>query len=211
MDFQRARTKEQIENRIDEILNSCAELYEELDFEDITLKMISDRTSLSRTTMYGYYKTKEEIFLDLMKREYLGWNDALESAFSKKVIDGRKDFAKLVAKTLLERPIFLRLLSIQQTIIERNSSQEQLTNFKTQSGVIFATLESGLDKAFPTASKEDKEQFMVQMLIYILGFYPFTHPTEKQTTSLMEAGIGMPQVDAESLMYNGIYHLTESL
>lgn len=211
MDFQRARTKEQIGCRVDEILNACADLYSELDFEEITLKMISDRTSLSRTTMYGYYKTKEEIFLDLLNREYLSWNDALSAAVSKKPIDGREAFAKMVADSLHDKNIFLRLLSIQQTIIERNSSEEQLIRFKTESGVIFHTLEQGLKKAFPKAEKELRDQFVVQLLIYLLGFYPFTHPTRKQLTSLRAAGIEMPEINSAKLLYNGIYHLTEGL
>lgn len=211
MDFQRARTKEQIESRVDEILNSCAELYNELDFEDITLKMISDRTSLSRTTMYGYYKTKEEIFLDLMKREYLSWNEALSDIFSGNTTTGRETFARAISDSLADRTIFLRLLSIQQTVIERNSSEEQLIRFKTESGIIFKTLHRVLDQSFPSATQESKDLFIVQMLIYILGLYPFTHPTEKQLSSLRAANIEMPETDAARLCYEGILHLTEGL
>ena len=65
------------ESRREEILEACKELYETKAFQEITLKDISGRTSLSRPSIYNYFSSKEEIFLALLKREFTRWNSDL--------------------------------------------------------------------------------------------------------------------------------------
>lgn len=59
--------------RKEEIINACEKLYQTMSFKDITLKEIGKETSFSRTSIYNYFQTKEEIFLALLKREYDAW------------------------------------------------------------------------------------------------------------------------------------------
>ena len=63
--------------RKEEIINACEELYKTMSFKEITLKEIGNVTSFTRTSIYNYFQTKEEIFLALFEREYYRWNDAL--------------------------------------------------------------------------------------------------------------------------------------
>ena len=49
--------------RKEEIINACAALYETMGFRDITIRDIGERTSFTRTSIYNYFQTKEEIFL----------------------------------------------------------------------------------------------------------------------------------------------------
>ena len=65
--------------RKDEIISACAALYETMSFKDITLRDIGERTSFTRTSIYNYFQTKEEIFLALMQREYERWAADLEA------------------------------------------------------------------------------------------------------------------------------------
>ena len=64
-------SEEQAQARRDEIVNACAELYETMSFRDITLKEIGQRTSFTRTSIYNYFQTREEIFLALQVFLYL--------------------------------------------------------------------------------------------------------------------------------------------
>ena len=63
--------------RKDEIIDACAGLYEHMNFRDITIKEIGRATSFTRTSIYNYYQTKEEIFLALLQREYALWEQDL--------------------------------------------------------------------------------------------------------------------------------------
>ena len=72
-------TQEQANARRDEIVNACAKLYETTCFKDLTLKEIGKATSFTRTSIYNYFRTKEEIFLALLEREYDLWNEDLSA------------------------------------------------------------------------------------------------------------------------------------
>ena len=62
-------SEELTQARKKEIINACAKLYETRNFKDITLKDIGAETSFTRTLIYYYFHTKEEIFLALLQRE----------------------------------------------------------------------------------------------------------------------------------------------
>lgn len=67
-------TAAQTNARRDEIINACAKLYETTCFKELTLKDMAKATSFTRTSIYNYFQTKEEIFLALLEREYALWN-----------------------------------------------------------------------------------------------------------------------------------------
>ena len=50
-----------------------------MSFRDITLKEIGQRTSFTRTSIYNYFQTREEIFLALTQREYEAWTADLDA------------------------------------------------------------------------------------------------------------------------------------
>ena len=67
------------EARREEIINACEKLYQTMSFKEITLRDIAGATSFTRTSIYNYFQTKEEIFLALLTREYNRWIDELSS------------------------------------------------------------------------------------------------------------------------------------
>ena len=68
-------SKELTASRKDEIVTACEELYKTMSFKEITIKEIGNATSFTRTSIYNYFQTKEEIFLALLQREYEHWSD----------------------------------------------------------------------------------------------------------------------------------------
>ena len=72
-------TPEIISERREEIIDACEKLYQSMNFKDLTFKEIGNETSFSRPTIYNYFKTKEEIVLAMIEREFERWNADLES------------------------------------------------------------------------------------------------------------------------------------
>ena len=64
--------------RKEEIVKACEHLYQTMSFREINLKEIGKVTSFTRTSIYNYFQTKEEIFLELLKREYELWIEELQ-------------------------------------------------------------------------------------------------------------------------------------
>ena len=88
--FQRARTAEQIDERQQEIVNACRDLFDEGGYDAVTFGTIGQKTSFSRPSIYNYYGTKEEVFLDLIRQEYEGWTESIESIRDKGIPKARE-------------------------------------------------------------------------------------------------------------------------
>lgn len=211
MEFQRARTQAQIENRREEILNSCYALFQQEEYDNITLKAISEMTSISRTSMYSYYKAKEEVFLDLLKREYLNWGFELKKSFDAAESITREELCHLITDTYLQRETMMQLLSVHLTAIEKNCSLEKLTQFKKESKQVFDILAEGIAKTFPSAAAEDRILFQQQFLVFSHGLYPSSHPTEKQKEAMEGAGAPMLSCELNEFCYRGLLLLSSQL
>lgn len=107
------RGSEELTNaRKAEIVNACAVLYETRSFKEITLKEIGEKTSFTRTSIYNYFQTKEEIFLALLKREYDSWIEQLCEAMESKETMTDDEIADLLARTLDDRRQLLKIMSM---------------------------------------------------------------------------------------------------
>ena len=98
-----AASEELTRARKDEIVNACAQLYETMSFKDITLRDIGARTSFTRTSIYNFFQTKEEIFLALMQREYEAWVGDLEAILRTHEVLSAEGFSDQLARTLARR------------------------------------------------------------------------------------------------------------
>ena len=107
-----ARSEERTNARKEEIINACEMLYQTMNFKDITIKEIGNVTSFSRTSIYNYFETKEEIFLALLKREYDAWILDLHKIVEEHESMDDEQIASAIAKSLDQRHQLLKILSI---------------------------------------------------------------------------------------------------
>jgi AcrR family transcriptional regulator len=59
MTWQRSRSREQKEQRIAEIVDATARLYQKHSFEDITFALIAKEADFTRSNLYKCFNTKE--------------------------------------------------------------------------------------------------------------------------------------------------------
>lgn len=95
-----------MDNKKEEIINVCKELYEKENFKDITIKQIGEKISLSRTSIYNYFETKEEIFLAMFQIEYEKWTKELKNILNNYTKLTKEKFAHLLAKTLSSKKYY---------------------------------------------------------------------------------------------------------
>jgi AcrR family transcriptional regulator len=204
MSFKRARTEGQMASRQLEILVACESLYRSMDFENITLAAIAEMTSLTRPAIYNYYKTKEEVFLDLLRREYLGWHAHLTDAFEQQQAVSREDFCKILASSLTSRIVMLKLLSIHLTSLENHCSLEKLAEFKRDCSVVFQVFQIAIQKYFPNTPQPARETFQATFFPFLFGLYPYTHLSEKQQTAAAIAQLEVNHLDFGTVCLQGI-------
>ncbi len=176
-----------------EILKACRELYEKMNFKEITLKEISRYTSFSRPSIYNYFTTKESIFIEIFREEYVFWCDDMDNILSKHKTLSVGEFAHKLAQTLENRPMLLKLLSMNVYDLEENCSLEDLINFKKVYKRTLETMTLLLNTYFPQMTIEDIEHFIYTFFPFMFGLYPYTNVTEKQHTAMETVGLNYPK------------------
>ncbi|MBS6643186.1 MAG: TetR family transcriptional regulator [Clostridiaceae bacterium] len=186
--------------RREEIINACTSLYKTMSFKEITLKEIGKATSFTRTSIYNYFQTREEIFLALLQREYELWSGTLKQIQAEHEKMTRLEFAEVLAHSLEERENLLKVMSVNHYDMEENSRLERLVEFKKAYGQSIAQVRNCLDKFFPDMTPADKQDFIFSFFPFMFGIYPYTVVTEKQKEAMMQAGV--------NYVYMSIYEIT---
>ena len=186
--------------RKDEIINACEQLYQTMSFKDITLKEIGTVTSFTRTSIYNYFQTKEEIFLALYEREYDRWNEELEAIMNSKESLNKKELAEKIASSIANRQQLLKLLSMNNYDMEANSRPELLVSFKTAYGRSMKNICRLLEKFCPDMTVEEIQNFIYIFFPFMFGIYPYTAVTEKQRVAMKQANV--------DYVYQSIYEIT---
>lgn len=192
----------QIESRKNEIIDACALLYKEMSFKDITIKEIGKITSCTRTSIYNYFQTKEEIFLALLEREYKDWVKQLQLMKQEKKTGSKEEFASLLAHTLEERPMLLKLLSMNHYDMEENSRLENLIEFKKSYGATMNQLKDCLSYFFVDMSEDRKQSFIYSFFPFMFGVYPYSVVTDTQKEAMQQADVHYVYYSAYDLIYN---------
>ncbi len=200
-------TREIVDIRKEEIINACEKLYENNSFKDITIKSIGEETTFSRTSIYNYFQTKEEIFLALLKREYERWIDDLNEMYEKNSEMTKEVFADKLANTVAKRNNLLKLLSMNMYDMEENSRMEELIEFKRAYGNAIKMVRKCVDKFFGNMSDEEKEEFVFLFFPLMYGIYPYAEVTEKQMQAMDSADVPFKYLSIYDITYKGIIKL----
>ena len=198
------------EARKEEIIAACAALYEEKGFKETTIKDIGKAITLTRTGIYIYFETKEEIFLALLGREYDAWVSEMREVMNRETAMARIDVAEVLARTLTNHPRLLRLLSMNLYEMEANSRPERLTEFKKSFGASLEAVDLLLRQYIPEMNEEERGKFVYAFFPFIYGIYPYTSVTEKQKRAMREAGIPYQYRSAYELTFECAKKLLEA-
>ena len=186
--------------RKEEIISACEQLYKTMNFKDITIKEIANAASFTRTFVYHYFKTKEEIFLALLQREYELWNDQLRRMRKENETMSPPGFAAAMAHSLEERKTLLKLMSMNHYDMEENSSTEKLVEFKQAYGQSLDEVEKCLMQYLPEMSEEERKGFVFSFFPFMFGIYPYTVVSDKQRKAMELAEV--------NYVYMSIYEIT---
>ena len=197
--------------RKEEIIAACRKLYETMSFKEITLKEIGQQTSFTRTSIYNYFETKEEIFLALFAQEYDYFSRDLDSLCEQNEILTLDELASALAHALERRPLMLKLLSMNMYDMEANSRMERLVAFKTAYGASKDALDRCLKRFVPALDEKGRQTFLYAFLPFVYGLYPYTMVTEKQKQAMQEAGISYVYMSTYEMAYDFIRTLLGGL
>ena len=182
-------SRELTDARRKEIIDACEKLYQTMGFKEVTIKEIGNVITFTRTSVYNYFQTKEEIFLALLQREYAAWNQELSRTAEEKEAMTGEELAGLLAETLSRREMMLKLLAMNMYEIEENSRLECLVEFKKEYRRTLELTDRCLRLVRPALGEEERREFQRAFFPFVYGIYPYTAATEKQREAMRQAGL----------------------
>jgi len=187
VDWVRARSDEQIEQRINEIVDATARLYEENRFEDITFAMIAKEANFTRSNLYRYFQTKEDIFLELLKHDIATWRKDILETFTD-VPSSLHEVAETSVDLILKHKRMVGLFTILFILLEPNASFKALTSFKQNITEEIGTVAQFLNTALPFPSVEVATEYLTAQSYLVIGAHPMMNLTQKQIEAMQTIG-----------------------
>ena len=191
-------------SRKEEIVNACEKLYQTMSFKEITIKDIGAVTSFTRTSIYNYFQTKEEIFLALMQREYELWAAEVNTLAEGHNAMSANDFAAAMAHSLEKHEQLLKLLAMNHYDMEENSRPERLAEFKCAYAASLDAVRACVNKFFPGT---DTESFIFVFFPFLFGVYPYSVATEKQLDAMRAAKMDFKMHTVYEIIYSCVMQL----
>lgn len=190
--------QEQCNNRKQEIIQTVNKMFDEMDYQNISMKTISEHISISRPALYCYYNSKEEIMLDILKADYLKFISDINNAVS-----NGNDLTKDITNIYLSNIRLLKIVSTYLTDIETHVSIDCLVEFKKLFVEPFKNLEETFINKYPSVSKDVVKTVINSLLMLTHGLYPMIYPNKNQVEAMKKVGMNYctPQ-DAYSYCYN---------
>ena len=134
MDWQRARTDEKKMERRNAIYSAAFTLLKRDGYENVSFNGIAAEAGFTKSNLYRYFSSREEIFLNIFSTLFAGWvDDCLKRLGKLKQDETIERFAKAYVRSMKDHTQFLDLTPMLFISLERNSSFEQLLAFKKAS------------------------------------------------------------------------------
>jgi AcrR family transcriptional regulator len=172
MSWQRARSEEQKDQRVQEILEAGCREFLTKPYHSITLLGIAQVAKISRTNIYRYFATKEEIFLAILQDDLELWVKSMEESPGKEI--SINDFAQWWSQTFAQRDRLPELLPLLSQSLEENIQEERLREFKLALADFTGRMGAVLRARLPWFPPQRIGEFALTQLALVSGFTPMT-------------------------------------
>ncbi|WP_105615493.1 TetR family transcriptional regulator [Vallitalea okinawensis] len=211
MSFDRARSKENKEIRFTEIKNAACKLFDTMAYSDITLSKISAEINFTRANLYKYVKSKEEIFILIMKDEYNSLvKDLKENLMLDHPLDS-KSFCNLYANVCGKHTRFLKLQTILSSIIEENTNIETLIEYKNGFVDIIKDFYDIYNFNFNGLDSDDIFKIMDYSNSLMISRHIVCHSSEKQQLALQASKFNFQVPDFEETLSEAMQYLIKGI
>jgi len=186
-DYIRARSPEQKQERMEAIMAAADKLFQKQPYHKITMGTIAEELGWSRSNLYKYAATQEEIFLALHSAKNRAWLGDLAEALKDAPLPA-DEFARRWADATDRHADFLSYQEIVISIIESNVTLERLTQFKRDFADMLAPIVSLLARQCDI-DEETATGLYLTLLFQAPGLYNHFHCAELTREAMLAAGL----------------------
>jgi AcrR family transcriptional regulator len=195
----KARAKEKRAERKRRILTAARSTFSKMPFVEVTLDTIGQAAAVDRGVASMYFRTKEEIFLRLLREELGNWYAALEKKLDRS--DDRvapADLSELLAKSLAARPVLRRLLSLEAVVLEQNLDAMEVFRFQSWRRENMAAIGSLFEQQVDGLGKGEGIRLLHLAQLLTMTLHPASDPRGAATYDIGDPDFAVFEVDFES-------------
>jgi AcrR family transcriptional regulator len=201
---QRARSDEAKATRLIAILTATSELFEETG-PAVTLSQVAERAHLSRTTLYGYASTKEELLLLLTGAELQKFFDGVTRSLGQ-----GESPADAVAAVVCSLPRLAPLLSLTSTVFETNVSLEAAIAWKTHVHDGLTRTGTTIDEQLGTAPGSGS-RFLLHAYAVVTGLHTVAQPAPIALKAIDSANLSALRIEFRGELLIALHALQDAL
>jgi len=185
-----------VQQRRQAILDAAAQLFAERDYSDVSLSEIARRAKFTKSNVYRYFSTREEIYLCLYFETVRLWSRDLIARLNAMPAKSESRFiSAAVTEAILRHEEFLRLMPLLSTFLERNSSAKAVLEFKQQLAIVVQRLSSALHRLLADVDEEDLQLLLIALYALLAGLWPMANPNEVVETVLARPELYRMRID----------------
>jgi AcrR family transcriptional regulator len=188
---QRARSEQNRTERYEAILDATAHHFD-LIGPELTLAHVANTSGLTRTTLYGYATSREELLLALTDRELTDWfSRVTHSLLSVRSVNGT---TRVVISEILSQPRLAPLLALCNVMVERNVSYAAAVTWKTKLQRQILELGAVIDQVSKAPSGAGA-RFLLHVHASLTGLHSLAFPSPIASKAISDEGLSALDVD----------------
>lgn len=208
MDFIRATQPEQKREREQQILAAALKLFLKGDYDSAGLNAIAREAGFTKSNVYRYFSSREEIFLRIFGETSQTWAAGLEACLKKIRRNAAPEkIADAWTRETARHPVFLDLAPLAKLSLERNSSEQHLRDFFLSSMQTFEGVFTELSRIYPDLSMNDLGDLSMHFYYLATGLWSGSQPGETEKKILKDPAFASMSIDFEASLKIGIANL----
>ncbi|PNY82141.1 TetR/AcrR family transcriptional regulator [Deinococcus koreensis] len=198
--FARARTEPAKAARRADILAQTLQLWEGARYEDVTLQEVAVRVGLTKAALYGYFPTKESLFLSLYETLLAAFLADLHRHLRLGGVHSPGSLAALLGSLLEDHRALVRLIPHHAGLLERNISQERAAQHKLWMLGELAPVAERLEVSLPGLSGGRGVELLTYTQALVAGLYPMSDPAPPVRAALQDPHLAPMCVTLETAL-----------
>lgn len=195
--FQRARKPEEKEVRRQAILTAARKLLGEVGTSELSLSELARRSGVSKTNVYRYFESREDVLLHVWVEEVRALGKNLEAAFAKLAPGDVSGVIAAVVAAFAAQPKLCELMSIVSPVLERHLSAQAIVSAKQNLAMLTRHIAALLHARIPAISLEDCAWLAGAAATWVAGIWPAVNPPPAVAEALSHPELAGMQTDFE--------------
>lgn len=163
----------------------------------IAVEDLARRAGLAKGTVYLYFRTREEVLLQVHLTRLQGLFDALELALGARQTDVAYGAVRATLRHLRDHPEFLPLATNCRGMLEANTSAEAALEFKLAVGARLTAIGARIEARYPGLAPGDGMALLMNSYALMIGLWQLTDPPACLREAMQRPELSMFRVDFE--------------